>query len=202
MVCKLLFLILLLLHFVHSLFDFLVITSISLCLSISALNIFPSPFLMNYVAVVLVLQLKNLILFFLFLLFLFNGVLLIIGIVLFDFINFCTLKVYQSSSFVLLHLASKVFAERASNFVLVIIYRIASFERRNDVGFSAWLLIFFLTLQSSTFLQHHKIRVFLDRQNLFYFFNVKIIIRRRLATSVSARLVPIREDLGRLTKHC
>ena len=186
MVGKLLFLILLLLHFVHSLFDFLVITSISLRLRISALNIFPSSLLMNYVAVILVLQLENLILFFLFLLFLFNGVLFIIGIVLFDFINFGTLKVYQSRSFVLLQLASKVFAKRASDFVLVVIHRISSLKRRNNIGFSAWLLIFFLTLQSSTFLQHHKIRVFLDRQNLFYFFNIKIIIRRRLATSVSA----------------
>ena len=177
---------LLLLHLVHSLLDLLVITSISLCLSIPAFNIFPSSLLMNHVAVILVLQFQNLVLFFLFLLFLFNGVLFVICVILFDFINFSTLKVYQSGSFVLLHLASKVFAKGASDFILVISYCISSFERRNNVGLSARLLLFFLALQSSTFLQHHEIRVFLDRQDLFYFLNVKIIVGRRLTTSVSA----------------
>ena len=106
-------------------------------------------------------------------------------------------------SFVLFHLARNVFAKCTSDFVFVIVHRISSFERWNNISFSAWLLIFFLiALQSSTFLQNHKIWVFLDGQNFFYFFNIKIIIWRCLATAICAWLVAIRENLGCLTKHC
>jgi hypothetical protein len=126
---SILFLHLLLLYFNHALLDFLVITSISLCLSISAFNVFSAAFLMNDVAVILVLEFENLVFFFLFLFFFFDGVLFIICIILFDFINFGTLKVYQSISFVLFHLARNVFAKCASDFIFVIVHRISSFER-------------------------------------------------------------------------